>query len=74
MVDVPAIEPVTLPEPSTNALPLDEVHTPPGVTSVSMVTDPIHTGTEPVIVPATATALTVTTAVAATEPQVLVTV
>ena len=74
MVAVPPVTPVTLPDPSTVALPFDELQLPPVVASVSARPVPAHIGVEPVIVPATGNALTVITVVAATVPQLLVTV
>ena len=73
-VVVPPVTPVTLPEPSTTALPFEELQTPPETASERVIDDPAHTGTDPVIVPATGSGLTVTTYVAAAEPQPLVTV
>lgn len=77
MVDVPAATPVTRPVALTVAMPGDnELHTPPGVPvgSLSAVVAVGHTVKEPEITPATGVRFTVTTAVAATTPQLLVTV
>ena len=75
MVDAPPARPVTLPEPSTEALVLDELHTPPAAASVSANIEPAHIGPVlPVIVPAFGNGLTVSTAVAAAEPHAVVAV
>ena len=49
MVDVPAARPVTLPDPSTEALVLLVLHVPPGVGSDKEVTRPAQTVAVPVI-------------------------
>ncbi len=75
MVDVPGAIPVTTPVALTVATPvLTLLHTPPIVPSVRLVVVVGHSVNVPVIVPALGVALTVTTAVAATVPQLLVTV
>ena len=48
-MDVPALIPLTLPEPSTAALALLLLHVPPAVISLKAVTDPTHTTAVPVI-------------------------
>ncbi len=74
MVDVPAATPVTTPVALTVATPVDtELHTPPIAASVKLVVVVGQTTRPPVIVPATGAGLTVTTAVAAAVPQLLVT-
>ena len=75
MVDVPAATPVTTPVALTVAMPGDtELQVPPVVASVKFVVVKGQATNTPVIVPAFGEALTVTTAVAATVPQLLVTV
>ena len=76
MVDVPFATPVTSPEAFTVATPVDtELHMPaPPVRSVSAVVCVGHIVKAPVMLPATGNGFTVTTAVAATVPQLLVTV
>ncbi len=51
MIDVPAATPTTVPEPSTDATPVDdELHVPPvGVVHVSTVTEPSQTEVVPAI-------------------------
>ena len=71
---MPPRRPLTLPEPSTDALPFDELQVPPLTASVSDIPEPAHIATDPVMVPATVDGLTVTTAVATTVPQPLLTV
>ena len=67
--------PVTTPDVFTVAiLEAPEVHTPPDVALANAVVALTHTVEAPVIVPALAEAFTVTTRVAATLPQLLVTV
>ena len=74
MVDVPADTPPTVP-PLTVATPvLVLLHMPPVAPSLNAVVEPAHTVAVPVMVPATGNGLTVTTCVAATVPQPLVTV
>ena len=74
MVDVPAATPVTMPVAPAVAIPGDtELHTPPADASVKLVVVVGQTTNPPVIVPATGDGLTVTTAVAAAVPQLLVT-
>ena len=75
MVVVPAVRPFTTPVALTVATPVDtEVHAPPPAASVRLVADPAHTVSVPVMLPAFGDALTVTTTVAAAEPQLFVTV
>jgi hypothetical protein len=64
-----------MPEVPTVATPVAVLlHTPPGAISVSVVVAPGQTETVPVIIPATGSGFTVTTRVAASVPQLLVTV
>jgi hypothetical protein len=78
IVAVPALTPVTKPEPlftvATDVLLL--LHVPPGVpvASDNCVVLPLQTVVVPVIVPATGVEFTVTTAVAVLVPQLLLTV
>ena len=76
MVVVPAEIPVTTPlEETVPTAVLVLVHVPPPVPlAVSVVVAPTHTVAVPLIVPGVANGFTVTTCVAATEPQLLVTV
>ncbi len=75
MVDVPEVIPVTTPVALTVATPVDtELHTPPAAASVKLVLVAGQSVRPPVIVPAFGAGFTVTTAVAATVPQLLVTV
>ena len=75
MVDVPDATPLTSPLLFTVAAAvLVLLHMPPVVPSLNDVVEPTHTVAVPLIVPATGNGLTVTTCVAATVPQVLVTV
>ena len=75
MVDVPDAIPVTTPVALTVATPVDtELHTPPVAASVRLMVDVAHTVSRPVMIPADGDGFTVTTAVAATVPQLLVTV
>lgn len=75
MIDVPAVTPVTIPDVPTAATPGDtELHTPPPAASASGVVAEGHTVKVPVIAPALGERFTVTTAVAAAVPQLLVTV
>ena len=75
IVDVPAATPVTSPVPPTVAIPgLTLLQIPPPAASVKFVVVVGHTIKPPVIAPATGAGFTVTTAVAATVPQLLVTV
>ena len=75
MVVVPGAIPVTTPVALIVATPvLTLLHIPPGVPSLRLVVAVGHTVKVPVIVPALGVALTVTTAVAAAVPQLLVTV
>ena len=71
---VPAVFPVTLPDPLMAAFEFDELHTPPGTASESKVVDPVHTAAMPDIVPAVGARPTVTTSVADIGPQPPVTV
>ncbi len=72
---MPAATPVTTPVALTVATPVDtELHTPPVAASVKLVVVVGQITSPPVIVPATGAGFTVTTAVAATVPQLLVTV
>ena len=72
---MPAVTPVTTPEVPTVATPGEtELHTPPAAASVSEVVPEGHMPKVPVILPALGGMLTVTTAVAAAVPQLLVTV
>jgi hypothetical protein len=75
IIDVPAVTPVTTPVALTLATPVDtELHTPPPAASVRFVVVVGQTVRPPVIVPAFGAGFTVTTLVAATVPQLLVTV
>jgi len=75
IVEVPGAIPVTTPVALTVATPvLTLLQTPPIVPSVKLVVVVGQTVNVPVIVPAFGVALTVTTAVAAAMPQLLVTV
>ena len=74
IVVLPDAIPVTLPDAST--VPTEDVtllQAPPAAASVRAVIDPAQTTGVPVIVPATGSALTVTTAVVLALPQLLVT-
>ena len=75
MVTVPADIPVTLPEASMVAMVLSLlIHTPPPVTSLKAVPEPIHAFVTPVIAATTGSALTVNEVVTEEEqPKVLVT-
>jgi len=67
--------PVTTPVLPTVAMPVEpEVQTPPPIASLSVVVAPAQTVAVPVIVPALADELTVTTVVALALPQPFVTV
>jgi hypothetical protein len=67
--------PINVPEPVTVATAaLLLLHTPPETLSVNVLVAPTHIGEVPVIVPALAEGLTVTTNVAFCVPQLLVTV
>jgi hypothetical protein len=73
IVAVPAATPVTTPEPSTVAT--DEVllnHEPPETASVSEIVEDVHTDDAPVTVPASGSALTVTSCVSNAVPQLVV--
>ena len=75
MVDVPDATPFTRPLLFTVATAvLVLLHMPPVAPSLNNVVEPPHTVAVPLIVPAADVPLTVTTCVAATVPQVLVTV
>ena len=75
MVVVPEATPVTRPSVPTVAVEVFVLlHTPPPVKSESVIEAPLQTAEAPLIAPAEATALTVIIAVAATEPQLFVTV
>ena len=76
MVVVPAaIHVTTPPEETVPTAVLVLLHVPPPVPlAVSVVVAPTHTVAVPLMVPGVASGLTVTTCVAATEPQPLVTV
>ena len=77
IVLVPAVRPSTMPDVPTAATPGDTLLHMPGpvpVTSVRAVVNAGQTLNVPVIVPAVGTGFTVTTAVAATVPQLFVTV
>ena len=75
MIVVPAATPVTTPVASTlPTVGAELLHTPPDAALVSAVVEPAQTVPVPVIVPATGDGFTVTTAVAATVPQLFVTV
>ena len=76
MVVVPAAIPVTTPPDETvPTAVLVLVNVPPPVPlAVSVVVAPTHTVAVPLMVPGVANGLTVTTCVAATDPQPLVTV
>ena len=75
MVDVPLLIPVTTPVALTVATPVDtELHTPPPAPSVSAVVTVGHITSVPLMLPALGEGFTVTTVVAATVPQLLVTV
>ena len=75
MVAVPPLTPVSTPLADTVAMPVAPLlHAPDGAASVSAVVTVGHTVNVPVIVPALGDGFTVTTAVAAAVPQLLVTV
>jgi len=75
MVEVPAAMPVTTPVALTVATPVEtELHIPPVAASVKLVVVVGQSVRPPVIVPALGAGFTVTTTVAATVPQLLVTV
>ena len=75
MIDVPLVIPVTTPVPLTNAMAGEtELQAPPPTASLRVVLVVGHTTRPPVILPAFGKALTVTTTVAATVPQLFVTV
>ena len=72
---MPPDTPVTLPEPSTEAIAEFAVaQTPPAVASLSVIVFPTQKGTTPVIAAATGGAFTVTAWVAVPVPQLVVTV
>ena len=73
---VPAATPVTVPTTLIVAIPGDtELHTPPtAVGSLKSIVAVGHTTSEPKILPAAGDGLTVTTAVVAIVPQLLVVV
>ena len=74
MVDVPDATPLTSPLLFTVAAEvLVLLHAPPVAPSLNDVVDPAHRVAVPLMVPADDVPLTVTTSVAATVPQVLVT-
>ncbi len=60
MFAVPALIPVTFPDPLTDALPLLLLHVPPVVASVRFVVKPAHTADVPVILAGIGFILTVT--------------
>ena len=75
MIDVPAAMPVTTPVALTVATPVDtELHTPPVAASVRLVVVAGQSVNVPLIDPAFGAGFTVTTAVAAAVPQLLVVV
>ena len=75
MVDVPALTPVTTPVLVIVATAgVLEVHTPPGVPSVNVVVVPPQRVVVPDMLPALGVPPTVTVAVAAAVPQLLVNV
>ncbi len=75
IIEVPAAMPVTTPVALMVATPVEtELHTPPATASLKAVVIVGQTTSVPVILPALGDGLTVTTAVAATVPQLLVTV
>ena len=70
MVTTPPLTPPTTPVEPTVAIPgLLLVHTPPGVASASGIVVPVQTSVGPVIVPALADKLTVTTTEVAHVPN-----
>lgn len=70
---VPTPIAVTLPEVSTDAIPVaPPLQTPPAVVSAKVRVRPGHAGTEPVMVPTTGSALTVTVSDVVDVPQLLV--
>ncbi len=73
MVSIPAVIPLTSP-PTTVALALVALHTPPGAPLVSVIVAPSHTLLAPKIVPAVRNAPIFTVLVATAVPQALVTV
>lgn len=74
MTVVPAIIPVTTPEVFTVAILVAVLlQLPPVAGSVKFILAPAQTVCGPVITPATGSGFTVTTAVAATVPQVMAT-
>ena len=74
MIEVPEEIPVTVPVEPTVATPVDtELHTPPAVASLSTVVAPTQTLSVPVMAAGVVgNGLTVTVAVAAALPQLLV--
>jgi hypothetical protein len=74
IVAVPTVTPVTTPPEVTVALPLLLLHVPPGVVLVSVTVVVMQMLAGPVMGATTGSGLTVTTAVAAIVPQLLVTV
>lgn len=72
MVSTPALTPVTIP-PDTAADELLALQIPAPVASVKVTDDPTHTNDGPEIVPALSSGPMVTTSVAETVPQALVT-
>jgi hypothetical protein len=75
MVVVPSVTPVTSPDELIVAFAgVEEVHTPPLTVLVSNVVVAGHNVVVPLMIPALGNGLTVTTFVAATVPQLLVTV
>ena len=73
---MPEDTPVTTPvDPTTVAIPvLPLLHTPPDEASVKPMDEPMQTADGPMMLPATGTGFTVTSAVAAAAPQPVVTV
>lgn len=60
MFSVPALIPVTFPEPSTDALVLLLTHAPPAIASVKLVVKPEHTVVVPAIIDGEGLIVTVT--------------
>jgi len=71
----PPVTPVTTPPVLTVAMAFEElIQVPPPAELVRLIVAPVHKVEEPVSVPALGLGLTVTTVVAATVPQLLLTV
>ena len=73
MVSVPAIMPLTTPEPDTNALPFVVLHDPPVAEGVSVIEAPTQTADSPDMVVVAGAGLTAIDLVVVAVPQLLVT-